>query len=175
MTAEVDGVGDALISGHGLAGTDDPFRLGPGSLLDRRCSTPDGFGILHDEALAAALDGHVRRVVVDSSSVVIDQGSRQRLFSGAAREAACLLTAACYHPGCRVAGRHCDVDHLVPAVDDGPTDQRNAGLACSWHNRQRHRRRFGARRARSGRVYALRDDESPILAAGERPPDWADG
>ncbi|MEM9749094.1 MAG: DUF222 domain-containing protein [Actinomycetota bacterium] len=165
--------GEALHA-HGLAGSDNPFQLSPSTLLERRCSTSDGVGIQPDAALAAALDGHVRRVVIDANSVVIDQGTRQRLFTGAAREAAVMLATACYHPGCRVAAHHCEIDHLTPALDGGPTDQHNAGVACGFHNRQRHRRRFGARRASTGRVYPLRPDGTPLLAAGERPPAWAD-
>ena len=159
---------------HGLSGSTDPLGVGPVDILDRRCSTSSGVALHPDQALSAALDGRVRRVVLDSKSVVIDHGLRQRLFTGASRDAARLTTTACHHSGCRIPGRWCDVDHLQPALHGGPTDQHNAGLLCSWHNRHKHRRRFGSRRACIGRVFTLRSDGTPLLAAGQRTPEWTD-
>ncbi len=157
---------------HGFVDTDDPFGVGDVSLLDRTCRTATGAVVDPDAALRAALTGHVRRVLVDSASVVIDQGTKSRLFTGNARVAAMLLATTCYHPGCQVPARFCDVDHLDEHHRGGRTDQHNAGVGCNPHNRAKHRRRFGARRAANGRVYTIRPDGTPMTMVRERPPTW---
>jgi hypothetical protein len=50
--------------------------------------------------LAAALTGHVRRVVFDVAGVVIDLGRRSRLFTGSSRDAVMLGDRWCLWPGC---------------------------------------------------------------------------
>ena len=165
--------GDTLHT-HGLTDTPDPFRVGEVSLLDRRCTTNDGIGIHPDTALAAALTGTVRRVVLDSRSVVVDQGVKQRLFTGAARDAALLLATTCSHPGCTVPARFCQIDHMTPWSHGGRTDQINATPTCDWHNKNRHHSALRARRTTNGQVHPIRPDGTPMLAAGQRPPPWAD-
>ncbi|WP_040496568.1 DUF222 domain-containing protein, partial [Ilumatobacter nonamiensis] len=64
------------------------------------CATTNGVPVHTHDVLRAALAGHVRRVVLDSDRVIIDQGRRQRLFTGTARRAARLLIRRCEHAGC---------------------------------------------------------------------------
>ncbi len=144
------------------------------SLTSRRCETSTGIQLHPHDVLRAALAGHVRRVVVDSAGVVIDFGRRQRLYAGAAREAAKLLLIQCEHPGCELSAELCDVDHTVEWADGGPTDQRNAGARCSSHNVDKTRRRWRARRATNGRSYTLRPDGTIMLPVGARPPTFPD-
>lgn len=64
----------------------DPGPVDPND--DRnRCETTAGVRIDPYEMLIAAGLGHVRRVVLDSKSVVIDMGRKQRLFIGRPRAA----------------------------------------------------------------------------------------
>src|SRR3546814_14000879 len=81
------------------------------------------------DVLAAALVGHVRRVVVDSRGTVTDLGARQRPFTGSARAAALLQALlrspgglGCLWPGCDAHGGCLQVDHRDPARHHGPTD-----------------------------------------------------
>lgn len=60
-----------------------------------RCSTLDGHPVDVTDAVANALVGHVRRVVVGADSVVIDLGRRRRLFTGAAQIAVQLSASGC--------------------------------------------------------------------------------
>lgn len=82
----------------------------------------------------------VARVVFDGPSRVIDVGVRQRLFTGATRTAVELRDLECQHPSCHVRFEGCEVDHLVPYEDGGPTTQDNGALRCPFHHRWRHRR-----------------------------------
>lgn len=53
------------------------------------------------DALIAALIGQVRRVVVDSAGVIVNMGRRQRLFTGALRDAILALQPWCMWTGWR--------------------------------------------------------------------------
>jgi hypothetical protein len=136
----------------------------------RRCETSTGV-MLHPHAvLRAALAGHIRRVVLGAGSVPIDMGRKVRVFTGAARDAALLLAVRCDHPGCGLAASLCQVDHSVEWHQHGRTDQANAGVECSGHNREKHRKRWRTRRDVHGRVHTMRADGSIMIPVGVRPP-----
>lgn len=60
-----------------------------------RCETADGVVIDPRDMLVAAALGQVRRVVLDSAGVVVDVGRKQRLFTGALRDAVMLISHRC--------------------------------------------------------------------------------
>lgn len=153
---------------EGLAGelADDPEAF-----LDRRCETPNGSPIHPSIVLRALLTDHVRRVVLDSQGVVIDYGTKQRLFTGLARQAAMLLATTCEYPGCTLPAAWSQVDHNHEWHAGGRTDQDNARVSCGHHNRVKHRQRWKTRRDRRGRAYTIRADGTIILPVGERAPD----
>jgi hypothetical protein len=117
-----------------LAGVDvEP--LDPASVDDRRCETSTGHQLDPGDVLAAALCGHVRRVVFDTAGVVIDLGRRSRLFTGGARDAVLLGDRWCLWPGCDLRSGRCQTDHTQPWAHAGPTNPHNAAAACARHNR----------------------------------------
>ncbi len=81
-----------------LAGGPPPVS-DPGEVDRYRCETTTGIPIDPSDAVVAALIGHVRRVVIDTTGVVIDLGRRRRLFTGAARQAIAAHQPA-LHVGC---------------------------------------------------------------------------
>jgi hypothetical protein len=166
--ADVEAIGDDTTMlttlAHELLDDPEAFR-------SRRCETATGAAIHPIIALRAALTGHIRRVVVDSEGVVIDYGTKQRLFTGHARAAAMLLATTCTHPGCRVSARLCEVDHMSEWHEGGRTEQRNGAIRCGGHNRFKHRERWTTRRDRHGRIYNIRADGTIVLPVGERAPD----
>lgn len=118
----------------------------PNELEGRRCQTLDGTEVHASDAVAAALIGHVRRVVVDSASNVIDVGRKRRLFTGTSRDAvlvqALLRNHAglrCLWPGCEGRGGRLQADHREPAARGGPTDVGNSDPYCGSHNRIKER------------------------------------
>jgi hypothetical protein len=80
----------------------------------------------------------------------------------------------CDHPGCDLPADFCDVDHVTEWVDNGTTDQHNAGVNCGRHNRHKHRHKFTRRRSIHGQSYTIRPDGSIILPIGARPPTFPD-
>lgn len=171
ITLDDDGTAtDHLV--HDLAATliDDPDAF----LHRRRCTTSTGAPIHPTIALRWLLTGHIRRVVVDSTGVVVDYGTKQRLFTGLAREAALLLADVCEHPGCELPAKWCQVDHNTEWSAGGPTDQANATIRCGHHNRHKHGERLHTERTPDRRSYTVRADGTIILPTGRRPPSLPD-
>ena len=100
-----------------------------------RCQTNAGVPVDPVDMLAAATIGHVRRVVLDSAGVVVNMGRKQRLFTGALREAVLMQSRRCTWVGCDRPGEHCQADHILPWANAGPTNSINGGPACGHHNR----------------------------------------
>jgi 5-methylcytosine-specific restriction endonuclease McrA len=69
----------------------------------------------------------------------VEVSETARLFTGATRRAIELRDRECTHPYCD-GSRRCEVDHIIPYVDGGPTTQENGRLLCSFHNRLRNQR-----------------------------------
>ena len=145
----------------------------PNAELDgRRCHTLDGTVIRPAEAVAAALLGHVRRIVLDGAGNVIDLGRKQRLFTGSSRDAALLQALlrdpgglGCLWAGCDGRGRNLQVDHRDPAGRGGPTDVANSDAYCGFHNRIKERG-FRPVRGPDGEWTIHRpDDGGPITPA----------
>lgn len=153
------------------AGGDPGPAVDPTEAIEgHRCQTLDGTPLLPAEAVAAALVGHVRRVVVDAAGTVIDLGRRRRLFTGSSRDAAMVQAVVrrrsglgCGWPGCSAV--HClQVDHQLAAAAGGRTDLANAEVYCGFHNRWKE---HGYKPVRSpdGQWSLLRPDGRPIVAA----------
>lgn len=107
------------------------------TMRTRRCQTSTGVAVEPVEAVARTLHGHIRRVVFDSPSLVTDLGRRQRLFTGAAREAVELQSTHCIWPGCTVPSAHCQHDHLHNWSEGGGTSPANGAPLCGRHNRHK--------------------------------------
>ncbi len=159
---------EEALAAHGLI----PF---PHDLADldpsqRRCETDTGIVLLPDDIVRASLHGHVRRVVMNSAGVVIEMGRKQRLFTGAARDAAKLMATNCHHPGCGIAATFAQVDHMAEWSNNGTTDPDNSSIACQRHNPTKHAH-YQVKRTEHGYVIYYRRDGTPMLAAGRRHPD----
>ena len=121
-----------------MAGADvEP--LDPSEVDQRRCETSTGHQLDPTDIIAAALVGHVRRVVLDSAGVVIDMGRRSRLFTRAARDAVLLGHRWCIWPGCGLRSGRCQTDHTTAWTHHGPTRPDNGAPACARHNRWKQR------------------------------------
>ena len=130
--------------------TDD---LGDPGMSERlwMCHTASGAPVDPHDLVVAALIGNVRKVVTDSSGRVIDLGRKQRLFTGAVREAVLLSGNRCCWPGCEQTGPFLHIDHLTPWTgpardrgggrsngQGGETNAFNGAPMCATHNRRKH-------------------------------------
>ncbi len=96
--------------------------------------TQTGRRLHPDDAVNAALIGHIRRAVYDASGTIIDLGRRVRLFRGSARDAVMLLLTTCVWIGCDRPIAWCDADHSLGWKAHGATVPRNGGGLCSGHH-----------------------------------------
>ena len=111
-----------------------PARLDPND-PHNKCETNTGVPVDPFDMLVAATIGNVRRVVLDSTGVVVNMGRKQRLFTGPLRDAVLMHSRWCVCPGCHVPAAQCEADHVLPWANAGPTNTRNGGPLCGHHNR----------------------------------------
>lgn len=89
-------------------------------------------------------EADLETVLFDGPSTVISV-SHKRTFTGALRRAIEVRDRHCTHPSvCDIPADNCDVDHIVPASQNGPTSQFNGRMQCPTHNRNHAKHDHGA-------------------------------
>jgi hypothetical protein len=96
-----------------------------------------GGGVLSPGALLPWLDEAYLERAVFQPGGRIEVGATTRLFTGATRRAIEVRDRGCTHPYCDQRLEDCQVDHIVPYAEGGPTTQENGRLLCGFHNRLR--------------------------------------
>ena len=79
--------------------------------------------------------GGIQKVVFDEHGRIIALGSPERCFTPHQRRAITLRDGGCLIPGCSVPAAWCEVHHVIPDVDGGPTHPDNGVLLCFFHHR----------------------------------------
>ncbi len=133
----------------------DPFDT------TRVCRSANGIQLNASQAVAHALTGHVRRVVIDAAGTVIDLSRRVRLFSGSARDAAIIQSTRCIWPGCWLRASACEADHLHPYGEGGRTNPGDGAPLCGRHNRWKQKG-YRTRRDPDGTWHTTRPDGTDI-------------
>jgi hypothetical protein len=114
--------------------------VGYETFRDRICQLGDGT-VVTPASLAPWLgEASVERVVFDGPDRVKNVGVRRRVFAGATRRAVEVRDQECFHEFCDVPAEECEIDHVRPWSEGGPTTDDNGRPACGFHNRLRHRR-----------------------------------
>jgi hypothetical protein len=108
--------------------------------VKQMCELSNGAVVTPGQVLPLLRWADVARVIFDGPSRVIDVGVRQRLFTGATRIAVERRDQTCQHPGCDVPAERCQIDHIVPYDEGGPTTQDNGRCYCPFHHRWHHQR-----------------------------------
>lgn len=121
-----------LVSAQSLAG-----EVGaPPAVLPE---TPGGTGLLTPDAVTRiACGAHLTRLILDATSIPLDLGRSQRLFTPAQRRALAVRDRGCRFPRCHRPARHTDAHHLHQWDHGGPTDLANGTLLCRHHHRLVH-------------------------------------
>jgi 5-methylcytosine-specific restriction endonuclease McrA len=89
-------------------------------------------------SLVRWLDEALLERVVFAPARRVEVGCTARLYSAATRRAIELRDRQCSHPYCDVPAASCQVDHIIPFSEGGPTVEENGRLLCGFHNRQRN-------------------------------------
>lgn len=109
------------------------------TLLGRVCELANGTVVTPGQLAGLLTDADIERIVFDGPGRVIEVGARTRLFTGGLRRAIEVRDRCCTHPYCDTPGDRCEVDHIDPYANGGPTTQDNGRLHCGFHNRLRQR------------------------------------
>ncbi len=80
-----------------------------------QCETLGGTTLTPGAALAAAMAGHIRRVVIGAPDASISQ--KTRLFTGPLRRLIQTLDTTCVWAGCEIPSDRCQTDHITPWRD----------------------------------------------------------
>lgn len=136
--------------------------IAPAQYRDVVCRTQGGALLDPHQAAGMALWARLRRVVHDGAGLVLELGRRRRLFTGASRDAALLMSTTCVWPGCGCSIRNTEVDHAVEWRAHGATVPRNGVPLCKRHHLHKERHRFAVRREADGRWTVLDPSGQPI-------------
>lgn len=106
-------------------------------LLDRttaRGVLMDGTSVSPGELRRLACSADVIPVVLDGGSTIVDVGRAHRLAPPPLRLAVAVRDGGCAFPGCTVPIWHCDVHHIAPWQEGGPTNLANVVALCRTHH-----------------------------------------
>jgi Domain of unknown function (DUF222) len=120
---------------HGLATlTDTPTApLDPRNYRNIRCETFSGTQLDPADAVAAAIKGHVRRVVYTTPEASVSQ--KGRFFTRGLRQLLNVIDPSCAWTGCNIPAHYCQGDHTIPWRLGGETRVSNGKPLCQKHNR----------------------------------------
>ena len=107
-------------------------------LSDEPGWTAHGDRIPADVVRFLAENAIIRRIV-QAGSTILDLGTRVRFASDDQFQALMMRDGGCRFPGCTVPAAWCEVDHLIPFSEGGPSDLDNEVLWCSFHHHVKHR------------------------------------
>ena len=106
--------------------------------LQRLCELDNGIVITPQTLTAHLTQADIESVLFDGPSTIVAVSSR-RNFTGAVRRAIQIRDRRCQHPSqCDIPADRCDIDHITPYANHGPTSQFNGRLQCPTHNRNHH-------------------------------------
>ncbi len=79
--------------------------------------------------------GGYQTITIDSDGGIHGLGSPQRCFTAAQRRAITVRDGGCAIPGCSIPAAWCEIHHVNPAENGGPTETDNGVLLCWSHHR----------------------------------------
>ncbi|GAA3747216.1 hypothetical protein GCM10022239_23380 [Leifsonia bigeumensis] len=82
-----------------------------------------------------ACSGGLQFVSIDAYGSIHGLGSPQRCFTSAQRRAIIARDGGCTIPGCSIPAAWCEIHHVDPAENNGPTHTDNGVLLCWFHHR----------------------------------------
>ena len=109
------------------------------TLCGRVCELEQGIAVTPGSLVPWLDRADIERAVFEPPDRV-QVSATARLFTGATRRGIQLRDRECTHPYCDRPALDCQVDHIQPYTDGGPTTFENGRLLCGFHNRLRNQR-----------------------------------
>jgi hypothetical protein len=111
--------------------------------MEQLCELSNGTVVTPGSLFRYAGDADLEVVLFDGPTTVISV-SHRRTFTGRLRRAVEVRDRHCQHEsGCDVPVEQCDIDHIEPHANGGPTSQFNGRVECHPHNRNPDRHDHG--------------------------------
>jgi hypothetical protein len=104
------------------------------------------------EALRLACEARQMPLVMGGKLLQLNLGSSTRLFSKAQYVALSAYHTTCAADGCERPYSWCELHHLKPWGEGGPTDLANAVPLCGHHHRRIHDQLYGHERTPAGEI-----------------------
>jgi Domain of unknown function (DUF222)/HNH endonuclease len=79
--------------------------------------------------------GGIQKVTLGGNGCLLKLGSPERCFTTQQRRAITARDGGCLIPGCGIPAGWCEVHHVIPAANGGPTHTDNGVLLCWFHHR----------------------------------------
>ncbi|WP_108250879.1 HNH endonuclease signature motif containing protein [Planctomonas deserti] len=79
--------------------------------------------------------GGTQKVLIGRNGRILKLGSAERCFTAPQRRAITARDGGCLIPGCSIPAGWCEVHHVIPAAEGGPTHPDNGVLLCWFHHR----------------------------------------
>lgn len=102
------------------------------------CETEDGTALPVDVIRRLACEADIMPVVLNGRGEALAVGRSQRLATPAQRVALRAMHRTCMGPTCDVPFEACQIHHVIPWDENGPTDLANLGPLCSEHHHLVH-------------------------------------
>ena len=94
------------------------------------------------------IPAHIVRRLADNANLqrimatgthILELGRSVRYFTDDQYKALVTRDGGCRWPDCNIPAAWCEIDHLIPDTNGGPTDLDNAALWCCHHHHVKHR------------------------------------
>lgn len=118
-------------------GTAPPLFDLPQTPETYRCETLDGLLLTPTLALRAALQGHIRRIVLEPDALDFTVSQTRRFFRGPIRIAMTIRDRHCTTPGCGVPAHRCEADHITRHTNGGHTLPAQGHMLCPRCHRRK--------------------------------------
>ena len=102
------------------------------------CETAAGVPLPVATIQQLCCDATIHLVTVDDGRVPLNVGTSERTATRTQRRALMAIHTTCAHPDCHVAVTHCQMHHIIPWEQNGPTDLDNLIPLCSRHHHLVH-------------------------------------
>lgn len=99
---------------------------------------PDGTRLAASDVRRLACTADLLPAILDSTSTVLDLGTRRRLFTPDQRLALAQAHPTCQASGCSIPSTWCEAHHRTPWSRGGKTDLANGMLLCAFHHQRIH-------------------------------------
>ena len=154
-------------TGHARSGIHLVVHVDEAKLHDAvgACATDAGIDVSTQEMRRLACDAGLLPFVLRGTSVALDLGTKQRLFSRAQVLALSALHETCAAEGCDRPFAWTEIHHLVPWSTGGPTDLANAIPLCGHHHRRVHDKAYVHERQPDGSIRFRHARHPPLVRA----------